>query len=460
MENKNVRIGGGTYGNVFKRVYLNKEVAVKKFKNPESGSSLREVGYLQSLNHPNLIRAITVIKSSQHAIYNVILPLYDMDLENWIKDAKEYDLHDMVNEKNFVNKIKHIFYSVIAGVNYLHNSNIMHYDIKENNILIKKNNTTQFPEVVLCDFGLMAPNIHIFDEVCSFTITHRAPETLCCDKSHKIKIGFYSDIWSLGCVGAALISGRSPYFKFSSKTSQEDCLKTIQASSVNGVEYTINDRILLRLVDRMLEWDYNYRITTKEIMEKYCKFNKECNNPGQKWKYVDRTKSGFCKDRTKILVNVYDVMTERGYDPIVILYAFDLFDILFPKFTTLKAAEAELHIDKFAIALANITFRIVHYHTESPNGMPNMRVYEYENYIYEALDYNLIIPTFNERVLDVIGHIDNDTFFVLSSFMIDVMLDSSCRDVPYKFLLQTAYNLISGKTNTCYEQILFDLFLK
>lgn len=56
-----------------------------------------------------------------------------------------------------------ILYNLICGIKYLHSANIMHRDIKPNNILIDSNCNIKF-----CDFGL-SRNVIKFDENTNMT---------------------------------------------------------------------------------------------------------------------------------------------------------------------------------------------------------------------------------------------------------------------------------------------------
>jgi serine/threonine protein kinase len=93
---------------------------------------------------------------------------------------------------------------VIDAVKACHDKNIIHRDVKLDNILI----TTDFTCVKLCDFGVsrtVKPNEKIFDQ-CG-TPAYLAPEIVA-DRGYD---PFFVDIWSMGVLLYAILSGTVPF---------------------------------------------------------------------------------------------------------------------------------------------------------------------------------------------------------------------------------------------------------
>ena len=102
---------------------------------------------------------------------------------------------------------KFLFKQIILGIKHIHSQNIVHRDVKLENILIDLNNT-----IKICDFGigriLSSPDELLHDQ-CG-TPMYMAPEILSCSKEKGYK-GFPVDIWSAGIALYIMLSGTLPF---------------------------------------------------------------------------------------------------------------------------------------------------------------------------------------------------------------------------------------------------------
>ena len=160
----------------------------------------QEVYVMKRVNHQNIIRLLEVFESSKHLM--IVL---------------EYsgggDLLQLVKSRSNLTETegKNIFSQVVDAVKACHSKNIIHRDIKLDNILI----TTDFMCVKLCDFGVsrtVKPGEKIYDQ-CG-TPAYLAPEIVA-DRGYD---PFFVDIWSMGVLLYAILSGTVP---FRAKTLQE-----------------------------------------------------------------------------------------------------------------------------------------------------------------------------------------------------------------------------------------------
>jgi serine/threonine protein kinase len=108
-----------------------------------------------------------------------------------VQDQAQCDLADLLKSKKklrFEDKIKYIRH-VISGVYFLNSYNIIHGDIKPNNILLFNNilKLTDYGLARDCKFNKNSKKRKLY------TINYRPPE--CNDFSYSLK----SDIWALGC---------------------------------------------------------------------------------------------------------------------------------------------------------------------------------------------------------------------------------------------------------------------
>ena len=147
---------------------------------------------------------------------------------------------------------KFIFKQIVLALQYIHSHNIVHRDIKLDNILIDLDNN-----IKICDFGVskIIKNNEPMIEQCG-TPAYIAPEILL-NKGYN---GFGVDIWSSGVVLYAMLSGTVPF--------KGNNIKDLHDLIIKG-EYTpIKDisKEATHLIKCILEVDPKKRISTKEIL--------------------------------------------------------------------------------------------------------------------------------------------------------------------------------------------------
>ncbi len=131
-------IGRGSFGIVYEalsettnKLYAIKALSSENFKNPRVLDQLKnELKILFSLNHQNIIKIIGVEKT----INNIYLILEYcnggtlLDYVTWYKKTHNKNIPEEIIQK--------ILKQIIEGLKYMHKSNIIHRDIKLENILI------------------------------------------------------------------------------------------------------------------------------------------------------------------------------------------------------------------------------------------------------------------------------------------------------------------------------------
>eukprot|EP00054_Salpingoeca_dolichothecata_P022504 m.147698 g.147698 ORF g.147698 m.147698 type:complete len:400 (-) comp24359_c0_seq3:46-1245(-) len=194
---KLAKIGEGSYGLVIKCRHKDsgRIVAIKKFLETEDDPqirkiALREVRMLKQLKHGNLVNLQEVFRRKRklHLVFEFI--------DRTLLDDLDANPNGLPSDK-----IKQIMFQTLKAVEFCHTNNIIHRDVKPENILVSKLNV-----VKLCDFGfarsLSGPGAAYTDYVA--TRWYRAPELLVGDTQYGPPV----DVWAVGCVFAEMLTGR------------------------------------------------------------------------------------------------------------------------------------------------------------------------------------------------------------------------------------------------------------
>ncbi|PRD20438.1 UNVERIFIED_CONTAM: Tssk1b, partial [Trichonephila clavipes] len=99
---------------------------------------------------------------------------------------------------------RYFFRQIVSAINYLHNLEIAHRDVKCENIML-----TMDAEIKLIDFGFCKRSGHsdrLSNTFCGST-AYAAPEVL----QGVPYDPFMYDIWSLGCVLYVMVTGNMPF---------------------------------------------------------------------------------------------------------------------------------------------------------------------------------------------------------------------------------------------------------
>lgn len=123
--------------------------------------------------------------------------------EHCDQDLKKY--FDSLNGEIDLDVVKSFMYQLLRGLAFCHSHNVLHRDLKPQNLLINKNG-----ELKLADFGLARafgiPVKCYSAEV--VTLWYRPPDVLFGAKLYTTSI----DMWSAGCIFAELANAGRPLF--------------------------------------------------------------------------------------------------------------------------------------------------------------------------------------------------------------------------------------------------------
>ncbi|KAL6909486.1 hypothetical protein ACP4OV_001767 [Aristida adscensionis] len=248
------KIGSGSYGKVvlYRSTKDGKLYAVKVLNKPymmkvrvvrsETAMTdvLREVSIMKMLDHPNIVNLVEVIDDPNIDKFYMVL---------------EYVEGKMICDNGFDEATaRNYFRDIISGLMYLHSHNIIHGDIKPDNLLV-----TSTGNVKIGDFSVS----QVFEDDDDMlwrspgTPVFTAPE--CCQGS--AYHGRASDTWAVGVTLYCMISGHYPFLG--------DTLQETYDKIVNDPVQIPDDMNpeLSDLLQRLLCKDPGDRITLQAVAE-------------------------------------------------------------------------------------------------------------------------------------------------------------------------------------------------
>ncbi|XP_043709849.1 serine/threonine-protein kinase ATG1a isoform X2 [Telopea speciosissima] len=195
------KIGSGSFAVVWRsrHRYLGLEVAVKEINRKHlshkvNDNLLKEVYILSNIRHPNIIRLHEVIEADDK-VYFVLEYCGGGDLSAYIHR------HGKVSEA----LARHFMRQLASGLKVLRENNLIHRDLKPQNLLLSTNEET--PVLKIGDFGFaryLTPQ-GLADTLCGSPL-YMAPEII-----QNQKYDAKADLWSVGAILFQLVTGKPPF---------------------------------------------------------------------------------------------------------------------------------------------------------------------------------------------------------------------------------------------------------
>ena len=268
-------IGQGAFGkvNLGLNVLTGRVVAIKSFnkknldKNKKDLSRiLYETNLMKKLDHPNITKIFETFENDNYFLISMEY-INGGNLFSYVKKRRK------ISEKIS----KYLFRQIILGLNHIHSHNIVHRDIKLENILIDfKNN------IKICDFGigtiLKSPDDLLYEQW--GTPIYMSPEILLSNKNNNIGYkGFPVDIWACGIALYIMLSGTFPFIvddkgseisSFNDKSNKSEAYynKEIKLAIINKEPNEIENisTEAKDLLNGILNKDPNKRLTIEQIL--------------------------------------------------------------------------------------------------------------------------------------------------------------------------------------------------
>jgi len=200
----------------------------------------REANNLYKINHPNIVDFYGAVLADEddEPVYAIVTEVLDQTLDDYLKQTTSTDE-------------KHSIITSLAGaLAHLHSMNILHRDIKPQNIMFNQQNTAK-----IIDFGLSKEKEDI--QMTSHNTTQYAgtERWMSPEKRNGGRSTPASDVYSFGLVMFYILTGKEPSVDIMSRKDIESALKK---------SYGMDD-VYSRLVLKCIDSDVNKRPTSSML---------------------------------------------------------------------------------------------------------------------------------------------------------------------------------------------------
>ncbi|XP_068430872.1 testis-specific serine/threonine-protein kinase 6 [Clinocottus analis] len=250
-------LGEGTFGKVVSAysAQLRKRIAIKvidkKKLNPGYLEKFlsRELEIIRSLNHPNIVKTLEIFESQTRKVYVAMEFCMKGDLMK----------HITVNGALPEHAGCRLFTQLCNAVQYLHNMDVAHRDLKCENMLLDKHSNLK-----VCDFGFSKRLTYedgrmVLSKTFCGTSAYASPEILG-GLPYNPKV---SDVWSMGVVLYMMLLASMPYDSSNHK-------KMLEIQNQHKTNFPNSPSVsseVRDLIQSLLHPIVDQRITIRNILE-------------------------------------------------------------------------------------------------------------------------------------------------------------------------------------------------
>ena len=236
------KLGQGGSGIVYlaKKIGTNERYAIKTLSTDEDNAIKlleRETETLKRFNHPNIVKFIEQGYETRHKLVYLVLEYLDgQDIKTYFDSG--IDLKTKFN----------LFKQIIDGISHAHSKNIIHRDIKPDNIRIV--DTDEQPQAKVLDFGIAI----ITTTILTNTIRSYHTRLFCSPEQISLEgVSRDSDIYSLGMTFLYLLSTQEARIDFQSQDNKTILYNSAQETLSNYGNFQKLIEILKKSTDKERE---------------------------------------------------------------------------------------------------------------------------------------------------------------------------------------------------------------
>lgn len=230
----------------------------------------RELEILKKIHHPNIIQVHSIFQRKQKVYI-------------FMQNADYGDLYHFVLQNGPVKEscTRFWFYQIATAIRYLHSINVVHRDLKCENILISRHMNAKVSDFGFAkivggdgDGGSSISDAHMqeLSKTWCGSVAYAAPEILL-NEPYDAKI---ADVWSLGIILFIMLFAAMP-FDDTSYSAMVAAQKARRICVVQNTEVKLS-RACKRIFRELLEPDLAYRAKLDDVLKsnwlkKYCSCN-------------------------------------------------------------------------------------------------------------------------------------------------------------------------------------------
>lgn len=246
------KLGKGSFGEVFLATYkpflpsannYNKQYCLKIIPYEKCNIVIRGLYICPELGHENLVKCYGHFSDTYNNVRSLVL------IMEYVLGKDLHDVHLEYSDNELTIIVPIIIPQIIHGLQYLHSKNIIHRDIKLENILLTPDNKIKIADY---DFLTYSDNIK-GNDVCG-TVYYNSPELSINDK-----YDCRTDIWSVGIVMYMLLIFNYPFYGSTNK-------ETVHKILNDSFDMTKIPSRYKPIITGLLEKDPNKRISLDKAL--------------------------------------------------------------------------------------------------------------------------------------------------------------------------------------------------